>query len=44
MLVTIKHLLTSLPVTPFELEIPASASASMCSDIQQLKNLQEEIF
>lgn len=32
MLVTIKHLFTSLTVTPFELEILASASASMCSD------------
>ncbi len=39
MLVTIKHLLTSFPMTPFELKIP---SASMCSDMQQLKIQQRK--
>lgn len=36
MLVTIKQPLTSLPATPFELEV--TASASVCSDTHQQKN------
>lgn len=42
MLVTIKHLFTSLPTATFEVEVLGSASLSMCSDVLRMKNVQKK--